>query len=165
MSHVCFCLVLLVSKSFFSEFGGLKPFGSVRPKELSVLAVIIGGFLVGFGAKLGNGCTSGHGVCGLGRLSVRSLCAVLVFLPVAMLVASFVHSHDAVFSLLHSSSVSSPFHYTLPHAATAVAAVAAVLLCVGAVQIFLEPASRSAIAEGTTNRIHVGTLLVHISAA
>ena len=39
-----------------------------------------GGLLVGFGTSLSNGCTSGHGVCGLGRLSLRSLVAVLVFL-------------------------------------------------------------------------------------
>ena len=39
-----------------------------------------GGVLVGFGTSLGSGCTSGHGVCGLGRLSVRSLAATLIFL-------------------------------------------------------------------------------------
>jgi uncharacterized protein len=48
-------------------------------------AMIIGGFLVGFGTRMGNGCTSGHGVCGLGRLSVRSLVAVMTFLLIAML--------------------------------------------------------------------------------
>lgn len=42
--------------------------------------MIIGGFLVGFGTRMGSGCTSGHGVCGLGRLSMRSLVAVLTFL-------------------------------------------------------------------------------------
>jgi uncharacterized protein len=48
-------------------------------------AMIIGGFLVGFGTRMGSGCTSGHGVCGLGRLSTRSLVAVLTFLSTAML--------------------------------------------------------------------------------
>lgn len=48
--------------------------------ELSPWAMIIGGFLVGIGTRLGNGCTSGHGVCGLGRFSFRSLVAVLTFL-------------------------------------------------------------------------------------
>lgn len=47
------------------------------------LAMLLGGFLVGFGTRLGNGCTSGHGVCGLGRLSARSLVAVLTFLLTA----------------------------------------------------------------------------------
>ena len=43
-------------------------------------AVLVAGLLVGFGTRLGNGCTSGHGVCGLGRLSPRSLAAVVTFL-------------------------------------------------------------------------------------
>jgi uncharacterized membrane protein YedE/YeeE len=48
-------------------------------------AMIVGGFLVGFGTRMGNGCTSGHGVCGLGRCSVRSLVAVITFLITAIL--------------------------------------------------------------------------------
>ena len=44
-----------------------------------------GGLLVGFGVKLGGGCTSGHGVCGLGRLSMRSLVATLVFMATGVL--------------------------------------------------------------------------------
>jgi uncharacterized membrane protein YedE/YeeE len=47
--------------------------------------ILIGGFLVGFGTRLGNGCTSGHGVCGLGRLSFRSLIAVITFLTTAII--------------------------------------------------------------------------------
>ncbi|MEM9945802.1 MAG: YeeE/YedE family protein [Cyanobacteria bacterium P01_D01_bin.36] len=53
--------------------------------DFSPWAMAIGGLLVGFGTRLGNGCTSGHGVCGLGRLSVRSLVAVVTFLSTAML--------------------------------------------------------------------------------
>ncbi|WP_437745723.1 YeeE/YedE family protein [Sorangium sp. So ce1504] len=45
--------------------------------------VIVAGLLVGWGARLGNGCTSGHGVCGLSRLSVRSLVATLTFIATA----------------------------------------------------------------------------------
>jgi uncharacterized membrane protein YedE/YeeE len=41
---------------------------------------VIAGLLVGYGTRLGSGCTSGHGVCGLGRLSVRSLIATLTFM-------------------------------------------------------------------------------------
>lgn len=51
---------------------------------LAPVTMILGGVLVGFGTRLGNGCTSGHGVCGLGRLSARSLAAVVTFLAVAM---------------------------------------------------------------------------------
>ena len=42
--------------------------------------LIMAGLLVGFGTVLGNGCTSGHGVCGIGRLSIRSLVATIVFM-------------------------------------------------------------------------------------
>jgi uncharacterized protein len=46
--------------------------------------VALAGLLVGYGTRLGGGCTSGHGVCGLGRLSVRSLVAVAVFMGMGM---------------------------------------------------------------------------------
>ena len=42
--------------------------------------VALGGLLVGFGTRLGNGCTSGHGVCGVSRLSPRSIAATLTFM-------------------------------------------------------------------------------------
>ena len=50
----------------------------------SLPALMIGGFLVGFGACAGSGCTSGHGVCGLGRLSKRSLVVTMSFMVSAM---------------------------------------------------------------------------------
>jgi len=52
----------------------LDAFGT--PTTVSPAALIVGGLLVGFGTRLGAGCTSGHGVCGLPRLSPRSLTAV-----------------------------------------------------------------------------------------
>jgi uncharacterized membrane protein YedE/YeeE len=52
--------------------------------NFSPLLIIPAGFLVGFGTRIGGGCTSGHGVCGLGRLSVRSLFATLTFISTAM---------------------------------------------------------------------------------
>lgn len=55
-------------------------------------AMVGGGFLVGFGTRMGNGCTSGHGVCGLGRLSPRSLVAVLTFLTTGI-VTVFIVRH------------------------------------------------------------------------
>jgi uncharacterized protein len=48
--------------------------------------VVAAGLLVGFGARLGGGCTSGHGVCGISRLSMRSLVATCVFMAVAAVV-------------------------------------------------------------------------------
>ena len=54
--------------------------------------LVVAGLLVGFGTRMGNGCTSGHGVCGLGRLSSRSLVAVLTFMATAI-ATTFVVRH------------------------------------------------------------------------
>jgi uncharacterized membrane protein YedE/YeeE len=50
--------------------------------------VVIAGLLVGFGTRLGNGCTSGHGICGIARLSPRSIVATATFMATAMLVVA-----------------------------------------------------------------------------
>jgi hypothetical protein len=47
--------------------------------------VVVAGLLVGFGTRLGSGCTSGHGICGIARFSPRSVAATLTFMIVAML--------------------------------------------------------------------------------
>jgi uncharacterized membrane protein YedE/YeeE len=54
--------------------------------------LVVAGVIVGFGTALAKGCTSGHGVCGLGRLSLRSLVATLTFLSVAI-VTTFIVRH------------------------------------------------------------------------
>ena len=56
---------------------------AVAPRSLTLVA--IGGVLVGFGARLGGGCTSGHGVCGIGRMSKRGLVGTLVFMAAGVL--------------------------------------------------------------------------------
>jgi uncharacterized membrane protein YedE/YeeE len=58
----------------------------------SLPLLLVAGLLVGFGTRLGSGCTSGHGICGLARLSRRSLAATLVFMGTAM-VTVFVARH------------------------------------------------------------------------
>ena len=63
------------------------------PVESSTFTLVLGGLLVGFGTRLGSGCTSGHGICGLARLSPRSLVAVVTFMASAML---------TVFALRHA---------------------------------------------------------------
>lgn len=63
--------------------------GGVPPQLIgSPLWIAAAGLLVGLGTKIGNGCTSGHGVCGLARLSLRSLIAVLVFFTTAIFIVS-----------------------------------------------------------------------------
>ena len=58
----------------------------------SLPAILVGGLLVGFGTRLGSGCTSGHGLCGMARLSSRSVAATVTFFGVAMLTV-FVTRH------------------------------------------------------------------------
>jgi len=53
---------------------------TVPALESSWLQILIGGLLVGIGTKLGSGCTSGHGVCGIGRGSLRSILATVAFM-------------------------------------------------------------------------------------
>ncbi|MEG0047151.1 MAG: YeeE/YedE family protein [Comamonas sp.] len=56
------------------------------------VVIIVAGLLVGFGTRMGSGCTSGHGVCGLSRLSMRSLAATLTFIATGA-VTVFVMRH------------------------------------------------------------------------
>ncbi len=66
---------------------GAGTYGLVTPTPIEIVAsppvVALGGLLVGFGTRLGHGCTSGHGVCGIARLSPRSIVATLTFLITA----------------------------------------------------------------------------------
>ncbi len=55
-----------------------------------VWQLLLGGLLVGYGARLANGCTSGHGICGLGSLQLPSLVAVLTFMATAFITANAV---------------------------------------------------------------------------
>ncbi|MGB3377705.1 YeeE/YedE family protein [Allopontixanthobacter sediminis] len=63
--------------------------GFVRAPDVivtsSIPLIIAGGLLVGFGTRLGNGCTSGHGVCGMARLSPRSIAATATFMAAGFL--------------------------------------------------------------------------------
>lgn len=56
-----------------------------QPLGAPIWVLILGGVIVGYGTSMGSGCASGHGVCGLGRLSKRSLVAVLIFLGTGIL--------------------------------------------------------------------------------
>ena len=61
-------------------------FGTPSPARFAspnLVLLAVAGLLVGFGSRMGNGCTSGHGVCGFARISVRSITATLVFMAVA----------------------------------------------------------------------------------
>lgn len=87
--RVAFIVGLVVAGGAYIAFVPDAP----QPRgDFSRLGLLASGVLVGFGTRMGNGCTSGHGVCGIGRLSMRSLAAVLVFMMTAM-ATTFVVRH------------------------------------------------------------------------
>ena len=83
-------IVGLLGGGAIYEYSGLAT--PTPTYALMPIAMIAGGFLVGFGTSMGNGCTSGHGVCGLGRLSPRSLAAVITFLVTAISTVFIINS-------------------------------------------------------------------------
>ena len=62
--------------------------GAQQTTDVPAWRLLLGGVLVGYGARLSNGCTSGHGICGLGSLQWPSLLAVLTFMATAFLTAN-----------------------------------------------------------------------------
>lgn len=86
--RVLFIGGLIIGAAVYPLVGGDMAFLNVNPYQLSdnahYVLLIIAGLLVGGGTYVGAGCTSGHGICGLGRLSLRSLTAVLIFMAVAV---------------------------------------------------------------------------------
>ena len=62
----------------------------VEASHLPLWKLVVGGLLIGFGARLGGGCTSGHGICGMASLSAGSLAMVAIFLSVAIVTAHLI---------------------------------------------------------------------------
>jgi uncharacterized membrane protein YedE/YeeE len=73
---------LIAARFAPSVFDGMG--APVTSLGIGAVALVVAGVLVGIGTRLGHGCTSGHGICGLARLSPRSLVAVAVFMGTAM---------------------------------------------------------------------------------
>jgi len=78
--RMAFLLGLVAGSGLYRLFYGALPL----QLQSGLPALLAAGLLVGFGTRLGSGCTSGHGVCGLARLSPRSLAATITFIALAM---------------------------------------------------------------------------------
>ena len=87
--RLAFLAGLMVAPLFVAAATGALPTVTIAA---SWPTLVLGGLLVGFGTRLGGGCTSGHGVCGVARRSPRSLAATATFMAVGMLV-TFVVRH------------------------------------------------------------------------
>jgi len=79
--RVFFVLGMVVAPLFYALISGQLPAFEL---EASWPLIAIGGLLVGFGTRLGSGCASGHGVCGLSRLAPRSIASVALFMAAGM---------------------------------------------------------------------------------
>ena len=79
--RLLFILGLMAGAALYRVFSGALPVQI----EAGMPTLVVAGLLVGFGTRLGSGCTSGHGVCGLARLSPRSLAATITFMLFGML--------------------------------------------------------------------------------
>ena len=84
--RIIFILGVLIGPLLFIIF--FKEIKSEMVANTTLL--IISGFLVGLGTSLGNGCTSGHGICGLSRFSIRSIVATFVFVISGMITVYFI---------------------------------------------------------------------------
>jgi uncharacterized membrane protein YedE/YeeE len=80
--RIAFLAGLFIAPLVYVSFGGVLPHVTLNAPDGILVAA---GLLVGFGARLGAGCTSGHGVCGIGRGSPRSLAATATFMATAIL--------------------------------------------------------------------------------
>jgi uncharacterized membrane protein YedE/YeeE len=79
--RIAFLAGLLIAPLIYVVAGGTLPAVTL---DASTGVLIVAGLLVGFGSRLGAGCTSGHGVCGIGRGSPRSLAATVAFMATAI---------------------------------------------------------------------------------
>ena len=93
---------LVATQVFLHTVGVLTP---PVVKAPTLLAYIIGGFCVGLGTKIGNGCTSGHGICGLARLSKRSLASVVTFCAVGIATAVLTATTPSLESAFRTSDI------------------------------------------------------------
>ena len=87
--RIAFLLGLVIAAGLYMAF---VPGAPLPRTDFSRIGLIAAGLLVGFGTRMGNGCTSGHGVCGIGRLSTRSFAAVATFMATAI-ATTFVVRH------------------------------------------------------------------------
>ncbi|OFW98495.1 MAG: hypothetical protein A3E78_04480 [Alphaproteobacteria bacterium RIFCSPHIGHO2_12_FULL_63_12] len=86
--RLAFVAGLVVAPLLFALFSG-APVAVSTPHPVWMMA--LGGIFVGYGTRLGSGCTSGHGVCGVARLSRRSLAATVMFMASAIATVFVVH--------------------------------------------------------------------------
>lgn len=87
LERLAFVAGLVAVPAIFVVLGGAQPHAPV----VGLPALGLAGLLVGFGARLGSGCTSGHGVCGISRLAPRGIVATLVYMATGIATVTLMH--------------------------------------------------------------------------
>jgi len=86
--RIAFIAGLILAPIIASAIG----YGMAPPQlPANWMIVVVAGLLVGFGTRLGGGCTSGHGICGIGRMSGRSIAATVLFMTTAVITVAITH--------------------------------------------------------------------------
>lgn len=85
--RIAFLAGLILAGSGYQWLSGAT---LIERNDFPAWVTVVAGLLVGFGTRLGNGCTSGHGICGVGRLSSRSIAATITFVATGMITATAV---------------------------------------------------------------------------
>lgn len=129
--------MFLISGVFFLIFGdgyysGFEPFGPSQEIDYwtTFPGYALAGFLVGFGTKLGNGCTSGHGLCGIPRFSPCSIVAVLTFLSTAIAIGTISY-HLGLGPFVNDPSLSPQINYDHQASAIIMSAIGLILPLIG----------------------------------
>ena len=159
---ILFVSSFIVTASLFSRFtetpdfitdekstiAGLKDLVPV----VSNLGYVLAGLLVGFGTKLGNGCTSGHGICGLARFSKRSFAAVITFMSTGILAASVVSSDGFLSQYLRVANTEANLDNFFPNADSKYAAgIIGALSVAASIPVLLSRCGKSTYTEISTD--------------
>lgn len=83
--RIAFVIGLIAGGLLYQRATGMP---LIERSDFPTWMTILAGVLVGYGTRLGSGCTSGHGICGISRLSMRSIVATITFVLVGMLIAT-----------------------------------------------------------------------------
>ena len=114
-STFCFIIGLITAVDTYYRLIGSTLYGLAlvdTESSFNPILIVIGSFLVGFGVRWGGGCTSGHGVCGLPRLSIRSFIAVPTFMASGIVTASLLNLLGPIAPQVSiPSSVLTPYSY------------------------------------------------------
>jgi uncharacterized membrane protein YedE/YeeE len=128
--------MLVAAGIFFDIFkyetvNNFTPFGPEQniTKGTSYIGYGLAGLLVGFGTKLGNGCTSGHGLCGVSRLSKRSFVAVFCFLTTALIISTI--RYHVTLSIFTDESLNPQLSYEHLASANVILVIGAILPFIG----------------------------------